>query len=249
MSINDYRRQLEKKVQTARASLPRKRRRGTAMPLTVSGVLDRKTAHEPLLQQLADQKAPPKQRLDALQTLKGLVMASPTSEQWQPRFTEALRSACEEPKVRRAALSALVEMGDARTRERLLAGLKDESAAMVSKGEAFDLLANDEHGDAIEAARQAVDDPETDEEAKTAALPLLARDTKSVDRLRGAIGDKHASRNQRQTAVDSLYALDKKALTKAKRSVSDNAQLKKHVEGLLNPLESAEPGKPRRRRR
>lgn len=248
MSINDYRKQLQKKVEGARKQL-KTRPRHERTPLNSSGLLDRKTAHDSLLQQLADPSKPAKQRLAALYALKGLTMASPTAAQWRPRFADALRAASEDPKVSKAALNTLVEMGDTRTRERLLAGLKDESAAIVTKSEAFDLLASDEHGDAINAARETIDDPIADQKTKTAALPLLARDAESVSRLRAAVADKGASRAYRKAAVNSLYALDKKALGRSRRAVSDNAQLMKHVDGLLDPRDPAASSKPRRRGR
>jgi hypothetical protein len=223
MSIKDYRRTLERNVETAKTALARTRPQNDASA---------EPQEELMLRVLVDPASEPDRRVAAIHALKGLAFASPNATKFRPRLIEGLRAATEDERVRPAAVRTLVELGDTPTRERLLAGLRKPNEALVPAADAFAMLASDGHADAIPEARKAVDRGKKNASEVQPALAILARDPASKKRLHRLITNAHRPDAHRRAAAQSLLALDKAALVRASRALPKGGKVKGFVDGL-----------------
>jgi hypothetical protein len=219
LSVEEYRRQLEQQVARKReasaaveAPLPALAA-AAAPPAARAAALGRQArevglaaGHQAPLDRLADEDEDPSVRLGALQVLKLLAIASPTSAAWRPQFLAALRVAVRDPELRAAALEVLSQQRDRPTQEWLLEGLREPEKALVPPDQALRLLGNDPHVDARDMAQKVADEP-PNEAAHREALKVLASDPGSTGRFESLLADSTQSIAVRKLAATALNSL------------------------------------------
>jgi hypothetical protein len=172
-----------------------------------------------LLAMLADSAEPTEVRLAALGVLQQISFRPNDFAALRPKFLLTLRSLSAEPDmdIRRKVVGILAREHDGDTQKRLIAGLKDPKQALVPPAKALQFLGYDPHADAISVAREIVKQA-PDEEARLAALRILAADAASRDLFVNLLQNRSESSEVRRLAIAALHALDPKALQSFARS-------------------------------
>lgn len=177
-----------------------------------------------LLDTLANPAAPEAQRLSALQHLQTATFDPGAFAPYQAEYQRVLRAVAGQASedLRRSALDILANARDPIIFDRLLEGLRNAGAALVSPTVALQLLSQDDHGRATEAAK-AVFAGDFAVDAKVQALRLLSTDPKSRDLIEKVLLDKDELRELRQAGATALRDLSPTAFNRlAQRIVVDD---------------------------
>ncbi len=226
MSVKDYRSQYAAQLDQARASVPGPV--AAAAPAAEAAAAD---GIEALIQTLSDTGRPDQDRRAALRSLKAASFQPQTFEPHQARLRQVLRQIATEPQreakraesgqpdLRYEALQHLSREKDPFVQERLLEGLRNPPAALVSAAAALQMLAVDDHGRAIDAARQVLAE-HSESAARQQALRVLAADPKSQDVVAGVLTDKAELSAVRQAGAVALRAINPTAFARIARTIS-----------------------------
>jgi hypothetical protein len=182
---------------------------------------------------LSDASEPLPLRLTALQVVQAASFAVVKFNQWRPSYLAALRAASEDPdpELRQRVLGVLAREKDARTQQRLLAGLSEPAKALVPPEKALQLLSYDVHADAYSAARKIVAEP-PNEASKHEALRLLAADARSAPLFESLLRDKKETPEVRQISASALHALSPEKLQSAGRDILMDETENDHVRAV-----------------
>jgi hypothetical protein len=172
------------------------------------------------LNALRDTNKPIEVRMGTLQTLGAAAFSVPNFESVNADYIAALRevSTDSHEELRRRALGILTRNKDGFAQKQLLTGLKDPTKALVPPEKALQLLGNDVHTEAYQAARAIVKKP-PNKEAKREALRLLAADAKSAPLFKKVLRDKKELRENRQLAASALNSLNPETLQQQARQI------------------------------
>jgi hypothetical protein len=148
-------------------------------------------------------------RLAALDTLATAAFSSVKFESCRNDYIATLREVAEDPnqEVRESALGLLAGEKDPFVQKKMLEGLKNPAKALVAPEKALQLLSYDVHTEAYSVARDIVENP-PNEDAKRAALRLLAADPQSAPLFEKLLRDKDEFREVRQLSASALNTLD-----------------------------------------
>lgn len=229
MSIESYRRQIERQVADAKGGPDpdaaerevltrggRPRTRGEAAPE------DPRPTYEIALDRLADASRPADVRVTALMTLKQEAISHPNFDEWRPRFLDGLRSAAraDDHDLRFLALETLVQYKDPFAQQALVDGLRDPSRALLPAVEALHLLSYDAHAEALDVAQQYVQNP-PDEATRREALHVLAASPQSADRFAELFADEGEDTEVRRLAATTLSSVAPDTFRRIARGVTE----------------------------
>ncbi|HZN06173.1 MAG TPA: hypothetical protein VFB65_05290 [Pyrinomonadaceae bacterium] len=157
---------------------------------------------------LRDQKQPIKVRLAALQSLQAASFSVIEFESAREDYFATLREVIDDPneELRQRTLGILAREKDAYAQKRLLEGLQNPDAALVSPEKALQLLSYDVHAEAYPIARAIVNKP-PNPEAKREALRLLSADAGSAPMFEKLLRDKNEHREIRQMSAAALQSV------------------------------------------
>jgi len=207
--------------------------RSAALLSLTACILAHPDAMRGTLKILSDASEPLPLRLTALQVVQAASFAVVKFNQWRPSYLAALRAASEDPdpELRQRVLGVLAREKDARTQQRLLAGLSEPAKALVPPEKALQLLSYDVHADAYSAARKIVAEP-PNEASKHEALRLLAADARSAPLFESLLRDKKEPPEVRQISASALHALSPEKLQSAGRDILMDETENDHVRAV-----------------
>ena len=165
-------------------------------------------------------------RLAAMDTLATAAFSAVKFASCRNDYIATLREVTDDPnpEIRETALGALAGERDPFVQKKVLEGLKNPEKALVPPDKALQLLSYDVHTEAYAVARDIVNTPPNDN-AKTAALRLLAADAKSAPLFEKLLRDKDEKREVRQLSASALNALNPDKLQEhAKEILQDESE-------------------------
>ena len=183
--------------------------RVTAMAEVSMAICEDDQSFRAVINVLRDPKEPFEVRNAALQALGAAAFRVIEFAPCRSDYIATLRAVAEDPDptLRRRALGTLAREKDGYAQKKLIEGLKNPDAALVSPEKALQFLSSDPHAEAYAIAREVVKQPPNDE-AKAEALRLLAADPKSAPLFEKVLRDKDELRDNRQIAASALYSLN-----------------------------------------
>ncbi|MBT2327085.1 hypothetical protein J7E62_32925 [Variovorax paradoxus] len=160
-------------------------------------------------------------RLAVLALLQSMTFDPKRFETFRADYLRTLRtvSSDSDPELRQRALGVLAREHDPATQEKLLAGLKDPTQALVAPEKALQLLSYDVHTDAYPLARAIVKKPPNGT-ARREALRLLAADGSSASMFETILMDKTESSEIRQLSASALHSLAPERLQACAREIT-----------------------------
>ncbi len=169
---------------------------------------DRPGVVDTLIAVLGDRDDEPAVRRAALGALEELSFAVAAFAPHAAAYREALRTAAtaDDPVLREDGLEVLALTHDEFAQERLVAGLRDPSAALVDPVVAIDLLGYDLHAGHHDLLRE-IATSSADPAVRSAAIRLLGGDSGSADLLRQIVLDRGEDVGVRTIAATALNAL------------------------------------------
>ena len=252
MDIKNYREQVDREVQQAKAE--RELRASTVKLMAAGGAsrspadvaldktldlasrisaiqhlkLDRATGDASipvLIQILGDPTEPIQLRQAALQAMKLAEFIPTLLAPHRPAYFQALRSLMrtDDPDLREQALEVLAMGKDAEAQNLLLDGLTGASRPLVSPARAIQFLGYDLHGGYFPVLQKIASETK-DPEVRHEAVRFLASDPESKDLLRGFMQDKELDTQTRALGAIGLQSLDPAAFATAARSIVEDDQ-------------------------
>ena len=157
---------------------------------------------------LRDRTEPPVIRRAALQVLRASSFRAVIFAPKRPDYLETLRSIVDDPDadLRAQALEVLAQEKDEYVQRRLLDGLRNPAAALVSAEKALQFLGYDVHADHFPLLRQLLQSAPSPE-AKLETVRLLASDPTSKELLAGLLRDKKEPAEIRTASAAALRSL------------------------------------------
>lgn len=159
--------------------------------------------------------------------MKALQAATFLGEQFdscRPAYRAALRRAATDAdeRLRRRSLDILSNLKDEFARERVIAGLTGEAAALVPPAVALGLLARDDHASTVGLARDFLAKA-SDRFVRAQAVRLLSADPSALPLFEKLMSDKGEFREVRQASAAALRNLDPGAFfSRAKAIAADD---------------------------
>jgi len=229
MNVKEYRRIIEERLAEAR---------GGALESMPRAIVPPQERAKAALLTLSDSEAPSDQRVAALAILNAASFDVTAFASMNAELTGALqRVATDEdasPELRRDALETLVVDHDEIARdvlERAVAG-----SGAVSPAVALGLLARDDHGSAVDLARDTLassDDPAV----RAQAVRIIGNAPDSTETLRTLIRDKDEDREVRRASAIALRALQpdifETEATRILKDTSDFPEIRSTLEGVM----------------
>lgn len=166
------------------------------------------------LKTLDDSRETVEVRRAALNALKAADFLGPKFDPYRAEFLQVLRKMSKDrsPTLRQEALEVLALNRDPYAQEVLIAGLRDEEAALVPVAKAIQLLSHDEHNEAVPVVREMFD--ELDVDAKQEAVRLLSSDPDCEPLFSRLISDKSEQSAIRQLSAVALQNVNPQAFEK-----------------------------------
>jgi len=166
------------------------------------------------------------ERLEAMQVMQAASFGVPAFEAVRAEYHAVLRKVAQDKdqEIRQRALGILAREHDATTQQMLIDGLRDSKKALVPPEKALQLLSYDPHAGAYSAARDVMKTPPS-EDARRAALQLLASDPSSTTAFEKILADKAESPELRRVAATALHSLSPAKLQSwAQQAVMDKGE-------------------------
>ncbi len=185
-------------------------------PKTFSGVL----------KILKNARQPEAVRLAALQALQSASFAVIRFAQLRPEYLATLRSIVSDAshEIRQRVLGMLAREQDGFAQQALLNGLKDPGKALLPPEKALQLLSNDPHAEAYQAARAIAAKP-PNATARREALRLLGSDASALPMFEAILADRSEPSDVRQLSATILHAeAPEKLQAKARQVVLDKSE-------------------------
>ena len=217
MSAGDYRRAFEDELARAQGSPPiplqasLELASGPGLESAAPGEVPLDPAElAALIERAGNPAAPAEVRIAALQELQIAAFLGDRFAPFRAAYVALLRVLLnsEVQRLRDLAYETLAQMHDDEVQARLVAGLDDPSQATLSSARALALLAYDDHGPGVGAARRLLLQGE-DSATREQAARVLSADPSSKDTLAQVAANADEGLPVRAAAAISLYALDR----------------------------------------
>ncbi len=257
MKPEEYRKQVEKEVEEARAQMKARTRskprandpesRKAAIEAMGPEIIDDDDVFEKMMADVADTSVPATVRGAIVNTMHARSFASPKTAERRPEWLAGLRGllADKDASLRERAAGLLMNEKDTHAQDVLLQGLRDPQKAIVPAERALELLGNDIHADVFVHARSVLQNP-PNEAARLEAIRVLAAEPESVPLLESLLRDRKENPEVRRLAIAGLSATAPLALRKhASAIIHDDAEDPSIVATSLTALaldKSAPPG-------
>lgn len=225
MKPEEYRKQVEKEVEEARAQMKARTRskprandpEGRKASIEAMGpeIIDDDEVFEKMMADVADASVPAMVRAAIVDTMHARSFASPKTAERRPEWLAGLRGLLgdKDASLRERAAGLLMNEKDPHTQDVLLQGLRDPQKAIVPVERALALLGTDIHSDVFVHARAVLQNPPS-EAARREAIRVLAAEPESVPMLESLLRDRKEDPEVRRLAIAGLSATAPLALRK-----------------------------------